>query len=101
MVTEVPQAISISAYLCLSGWEGVTAGHRETERLPASSPFLLQGLALQVGLYQAGRAYSVRLSVWTAGHGDAVGTHAAKDRAVRLFQSFSPDPSPAAPSFLQ
>lgn len=51
-MTEVPQAISISAYLCLSGWEGVTAGHRETERLPASSPFLLQGLALQVGLYQ-------------------------------------------------
>lgn len=59
-MTEAPQAVSISAYLCLSGG-GVTAGHREAERLPASSLLLLQGLALQEGLYQAGHAYSVRL----------------------------------------
>jgi hypothetical protein len=51
-------------HLCvsLSLWGGgVTAGHREAERLPASSLLLLQGLALQEGLYQAGHAYSVRL----------------------------------------
>lgn len=56
------QAISIPAYLCLSGWEWVAAGHRETEKLPASSLLLPQDLALQAGLYQAGRAYSVCLS---------------------------------------
>lgn len=59
-MAEAPQAISISASLSL--WVGgVTAGHREMERLPARSLLLLWGLVLQVGLYQARCAYSVRL----------------------------------------
>lgn len=61
---------------CLPGREGMASGPRETERLPARSLLLLQGLALQAGLYQVVRAYSVLLCA-QLGTGDAVGMHGA------------------------